>query len=425
MNAAMRFAPLGILLSALGILLLKAGAGVPDWSFDTARDLPYLPWLALLFALGAASYALAARLHLDPVPLSIAYVLLSVGLSEIARLRPELFAAQLRWASVGIVLWGAAVFAWKHWRRLLDYPYVLGLLTTGVLILPLLFGVSIGGNRNWLMFGAFSVQPSEFGKILLIFFLAAYLADHLAVLTLPARRVFFLHLPPVRFIAPLIALWGLSVLMFVIARDLGSALLFFGMAVIMTYMGTGRKSYVFLAGLFILLAAALSYACFGHVRVRFDIWLHPWADPNGMSYQVVQSLFAVGTGGVWGTGFAEGHPNLIPEVHTDFVFAAIAEELGLVGAAFVLVNFALLFWRGSRIAMGLSRPQESLLAAGCAVSLLLQAFIITAGVTKLLPLTGITLPFISYGGSSMSASFILIGILTALSGENQEARTDG
>ena len=240
MNAAMRFAPLGILLSALGILLLKAGAGVPDWSFDTARDLPYLPWLALLFALGAASYALAARLHLDPVPLSIAYVLLAVGLSEIARLRPELFAAQLRWASVGIVLWGAAVFAWKHWRRLLDYPYVLGLLTTGVLILPLLFGVSIGGNRNWLTFGAFSVQPSEFGKILLIFFLAAYLADHLAVLTLPARRVFFLHLPPVRFIAPLIALWGLSVLMFVIARDLGSALLFFGMAVIMTYMGTGR-----------------------------------------------------------------------------------------------------------------------------------------------------------------------------------------
>ena len=425
MNAAMRFAPLGILLSALGILLLKAGAGVPDWSFDTARDLPYLPWLALLFALGAASYALAARLHLDPVPLSIAYVLLAVGLSEIARLRPELFAAQLRWASVGIVLWGAAVFAWKHWRRLLDYPYVLGLLTTGVLILPLLFGVSIGGNRNWLTFGAFSVQPSEFGKILLIFFLAAYLADHLAVLTLPARRVFFLHLPPVRFIAPLIALWGLSVLMFVIARDLGSALLFFGMAVIMTYMGTGRKSYVFLAGLFILLAAALSYVCFGHVRVRFDIWLHPWADPNGMSYQVVQSLFAVGTGGVWGTGFAEGHPNLIPEVHTDFVFAAIAEELGLVGAAFVLVNFALLFWCGSRIAMGLSRPQESLLAAGSAVSLLLQAFIITAGVTKLLPLTGITLPFISYGGSSMSASFILIGILTALSGENQEARTDG
>ena len=301
---------------------------------------------------------------------------------------------------------------------------MLGAATTVVLLLPLLFGVSIGGNKNWLAFGSFSVQPSEFGKILLIFFLAAYLADHLTVLTLPARRVFFLHLPPVRFIAPLVALWGLSVLMFVIARDLGSALLFFGMAVLMTYMGTGRKSYVFLAGLFILAAAAASYALFGHVRVRFDIWLHPWADPNGMSYQVVQSLFAIGSGGVWGAGFAEGHPNLIPEVHTDFIFAAIAEEFGLIGAVLILMVYALLFWRGTRIAMSLPRVQEMLLAAGCAASLLLQAFIITAGVTKLLPLTGITLPLVSYGGSSMAASFVLIGILTALSGTAREV-SDG
>ena len=241
------------------------------------------------------------------------------------------------------------------------------------------------------------------------------------MLTLPARRFLFLHLPPVRFIAPLIVLWGLAVLMFVIARDLGAALLFFGMAVLMTYMGTGRKSYVFLAGLFILAAAAFSYALFGHVRVRFDIWLHPWADPNGMSYQVVQSLFSIGTGGVWGTGFAEGHPLLIPEVHTDFIFAGIAEEFGLIGAVLVLMVYALLFWRGIRIAMGAARAAESLLAAGCATSLLLQAFIITAGVTKLLPLTGITLPFVSYGGSSMSASFILVGILTALSGEGRGA----
>ena len=157
------------------------------------------------------------------------------------------------------------------------------------------------------------------------------------------------------------------------------------------------------------------------MRVRFDIWLHPWADPNGMSYQVVQSLFAIGSGGIWGTGFAEGHPLLIPEVHTDFIFAAIAEEFGLFGAVLVLLVYALLFWRGSRIAMRLPHVQESLLAAGCAASLLLQAFIITAGVTKLLPLTGITLPFVSYGGSSMAASFILIGILTALSGEVKEA----
>ncbi|QNH54245.1 FtsW/RodA/SpoVE family cell cycle protein [Selenomonas timonae] len=421
MTAGLKFAPVGLLLCALGVLFLKQGAGQAGWVFDWHTQLAYLPWLALLICAGAASYVLAAQRRLDSVPLSLAYLLLAVGLAEIARLKPELFTAQLRWACVGIAFWALTVVLWEHLRNFLAYPYVLGIATTIILLLPLLFGVSIGGNTNWLAFGGFSVQPSEFGKILLIFFLAAYLADHRAVLTLPARRFLFLHLPPVRFIAPLVVLWGLAVLMFVIARDLGAALLFFGMAVLMTYMGTGRKSYVFLAGLFILVAAALSYALFGHVRVRFDIWLHPWADPNGMSYQVVQSLFAIGTGGIWGTGFAEGHPLLIPEVHTDFIFAAIAEEFGLIGAVFVLMCYALLFWRGSRIAMGVPRAEESLLAAGCAASLLLQAFIITAGVTKLLPLTGITLPFVSYGGSSMSASFILVGILTALSGERRGA----
>ena len=421
MTAGLKFAPVGLLLCALGVLFLKQGAGQAGWVFDWHTQLAYLPWLALLICAGAASYVLAAQRRLDSVPLSLAYLLLAVGLAEIARLKPELFTAQLRWACVGMAFWALTVVLWERLRNFLAYPYVLGIATTIILLLPLLFGVSIGGNTNWLAFGGFSVQPSEFGKILLIFFLAAYLADHRAVLTLPARRFLFLHLPPVRFIAPLVVLWGLAVLMFVIARDLGAALLFFGMAVLMTYMGTGRKSYVFLAGLFIVIAAALSYALFGHVRVRFDIWLHPWADPNGMSYQVVQSLFAIGTGGIWGTGFAEGHPLLIPEVHTDFIFAAIAEEFGLIGAVFVLMCYALLFWRGSRIAMGVPRAEESLLAAGCAASLLLQAFIITAGVTKLLPLTGITLPFVSYGGSSMSASFILIGILTALSRERRGA----
>ena len=322
---------------------------------------------------GAAGYILAARRHLDTVPLALAYTLLAVGLIEVARLKPDLFAAQLRWACVGTAAWMLVLLFWARLRRMLAYPYVLGAATTIVLLLPLLFGVSIGGNKNWLAFGAFSVQPSEFGKILLVFFLAAYLADHHAVLTLPARRVAFLHLPPVRFIAPLVALWGLSVLMFVIAHDLGAALFFFGMAVVMTYMGTGRKSYVFLAGVFILAAAALSYMLFGHVRVRFDIWMHPWADPNGMSYQIVQSLFAIGSGGVWGTGLSEGHPGLIPEVHTDFIFSAIAEEFGLIGAVFVLMAYALLFWRGIQIALRQARMEETLLAAGAAVALLLQA----------------------------------------------------
>jgi cell division protein FtsW (lipid II flippase) len=201
----------------------------------------------------------------------------------------------------------------------------------------------------------------------------------------------------------------------VVEKDLGSALLFFGIAVLMTYMATGNKSYVFLALSFFGIAAIISYMLFGHVRVRVAIWLNPWSDPNGMAYQVVQSLFAFGTGGVWGTGFGFGHPGFIPEVHTDFIYAAIAEEWGLIGALMVLLCYVLFFWRGVRIALKCRDSRAALLAAGCASLMLLQAFIIVAGVTKFLPLTGITLPFVSYGGSSLVSCFILLGILAALS----------
>ena len=269
------------------------------------------------------------------------------------------------------------------------------------------------------MLGPFSVQPSEFGKILIVLFLAAYLSDHRKVLSLPKRRLLFLQLPPLRFIAPLICIWSIAVLMFVVEKDLGSALLFFGIAVLMTYMATGSKSYVFLALLFMGLAATICYMGFAHVRVRFDIWLNPWQDPNGMAYQVVQSLFAFGTGGVWGTGFGYGHPGFIPEVHTDFIFAAIAEEMGLIASLMLMACYVMAFWRGICIALSCPQEKELLLAAGCSALLLMQAFIIIAGVTKFLPLTGITLPFISYGGSSMVSGFILLGMLLSLSKERK------
>ncbi|MCI6159609.1 MAG: FtsW/RodA/SpoVE family cell cycle protein, partial [Selenomonadaceae bacterium] len=306
---------------------------------------------------------------------------------------------------------------WGHIRRMLDYPYLLGIGCVLLLGLPLLFGTEIGGSKNWLVLGPVSIQPSEFGKILILFFLAAYLSDHRRVLTLPSHRFLMLRLPPLRFIAPLICIWGFAILMFVVERDLGSALLFFSIAVLMTYMATGSKSYVCLALSFFGAAAAVSYMLFSHVRVRVQIWLHPWSDPNGMAYQVVQSLFAFGTGGVWGTGFGFGHPGFIPEVHTDFIYAAIAEEWGLIGALMVFACYVLLFWRGVRIALRQREEKKMLLAAGVSSLLVLQAFIIIAGVTKFLPLTGITLPFVSYGGSSMLSCFILLGMLSSLSGE--------
>jgi len=405
---------LHLLLPPLGILLL--GTGVLLLAHRLTGDLLLLPWLAAVIV-GAffTQFILGRRDGTDLTLFPAAMLLASLGLIMIGRLKPALFLTQMRWLLLGLIVYLFLVFLGERFLRLLSYPYLLGVFCLLLLCSALFFGTEIGGSRNWIVFGPFAVQPSEFGKIIIIMFLAAYLTEHREVLTLPRHRLLWLKLPVLRFIAPLLLIWGIAILMFVVQRDLGSALLFFGIAVSMTYMATGRKSYVALAFAFFLGAAALSYSFFSHVRVRFNIWLDPWSDPSGSAYQVVQSLFALGSGGVWGAGFAHGHPNLIPEVHTDFIFAAIAEELGLLGSLGVMLVFALFFYRAIRIALACREETRMLLAAGIAVVFLLQAFIIIAGVTKFLPLTGITLPFVSYGGSSMIASFMLLGILTVLS----------
>ncbi|AEC00072.1 FtsW/RodA/SpoVE family cell cycle protein [Selenomonas sputigena] len=410
----MKEAKLHLLLPPLGILLL--GTGVLLLAHRLTADLLLLPWLAAVIV-GAffTQFILGRRDGTDLTLFPAAMLLASLGLIMIGRLKPALFLTQMRWLLLGLIVYLVLVFLGERFLRLLSYPYLLGVFCLLLLCSALFFGTEIGGSRNWIVFGPFAVQPSEFGKIVIIMFLAAYLTEHREVLTLPRHRLLWLKLPVLRFIAPLLLIWGIAILMFVVQRDLGSALLFFGIAVSMTYMATGRKSYVALAFTFFLGAAALSYSFFSHVRVRFNIWLDPWSDPSGSAYQVVQSLFALGSGGVWGAGFAHGHPNLIPEVHTDFIFAAIAEELGLLGSLGVMLVFALFFYRAIRIALACREETRILLAAGIAVVFLLQAFIIIAGVTKFLPLTGITLPFVSYGGSSMIASFMLLGILTVLS----------
>ena len=409
--------PLGILLAGLGVLCLKGHAiGAAGKVLESA----VLPYLLVCLAEALILQFLLWRKKYDFILLPLVLMLCSVGLVEIARLKPELMVPQLRWLCVAQAVLLILLRFWKQIREMLSYPYLLGLTCVVVLGLPMLFGTEIGGSRNWLVFGPFSLQPSEFGKILILFFLAAYLSDHRHVLSLPSMRLGPLCLPPMRFIAPLVCIWGAAVLMFVVERDLGLALLFFGMAVLMTYMATGSKTYVFLAMLFIGLAAGISYMAFGHVRVRFDIWLDPWQDPNGMAYQVVQSLFSFGTGGIWGTGFGFGHPGFIPEVHTDFIYAAIAEEWGLMGTLSVLFCYVLLSFRGISLALQCEQEKELLLAAGCSMLLLLQAFVIIAGVTKFLPLTGITLPFVSYGGSSLVSGFIELGLLLSLSLRRQE-----
>lgn len=402
-----------LLAFGLGVLALRSSqAGVTQ---SVLQPLAYLPWVAAVAAAAMFLQAMLLRCRVSPWLLPFSFFFASVGLVEIARLKPILFIPQLRWLLIGMTAFLVVLRCGRSIVELTSYQYMLGLSCLVLLALPLLFGTEIGGSRNWLVLGPVQVQPSEFSKILLVLFLSAYLADHEEVLTSEKHHFLLFRLPPLRFIAPLLCIWGMAILMFVVARDLGSALLFFGIAVFMTYMATGSRSYVFIALLVFVAAAAASYALFGHVRVRFDIWLNPWADPNGMAYQVVQSLFAFGSGGVWGTGFAHGHPGLIPEVHTDFIFAAIAEELGLIGSLTLLLGYAVFFLIGIRSALSGETMERILLSAGASVVFLLQAFIIMAGVTKFLPLTGITLPFVSYGGSSMVSSYLLLGLLAVLS----------
>ena len=297
---------LSFLLLAFGLGVLALRSSQTGVTQSVLQPLAYLPWVAAVAAAAMFLQAMLLRCRVSPWLLPFSFFFASVGLVEIARLKPILFIPQLRWLLIGMTAFLVVLRCGRSIVELTSYQYMLGLSCLVLLALPLLFGTEIGGSRNWLVLGPVQVQPSEFSKILLVLFLSAYLADHEEVLTSEKHHFLLFRLPPLRFIAPLLCIWGMAILMFVVARDLGSALLFFGIAVFMTYMATGSRSYVFIALLVFVAAAVASYALFGHVRVRFDIWLDPWADPNGMAYQVVQSLFAFGSGGVWGAGFAHG-----------------------------------------------------------------------------------------------------------------------
>lgn len=351
----------------------------------------------------------------DPLLLPIAIALVGFGLIMILRLKPALFLVQATWSVIGLICYFVTKILFRNLEKFAHYKYICGILGISLLLAAILFGVDIGGNKNWVIIGPIRFQPSEFARIFIVLFLAAYLAERHELLALTTRRYGPIELPHPRFIAPLIAIWGLAMIMFIIQRDLGSALLYFGVTILMAYMASGRLSYVILGLIMFLGGSILCYQFYPHVRIRVDIWLNPWTDPNGRAFQIVQSLFALGSGGILGSGLTYGFPDLIPEVHTDFIFAAIGEELGLIGASAVLLFYIILVYRAFRISMTCRKPFSTLVAGGLAIATGLQVFIIIGGVTKFFPLTGITLPFISYGGSSMVANFILLGILSAVS----------
>ncbi|SFL87397.1 FtsW/RodA/SpoVE family cell cycle protein [Pelosinus propionicus] len=351
----------------------------------------------------------------DPLFLPLASLLVGIGLIIILRLKPELFMLQVMWVGVGLVAFLISAILAKRLEQIAYFKYICGFIGVGLLLSAILFGVDIGGNKNWIIMGPVRFQPSEFAKIFIVLFLAAYLSERRELLTLATKHYGPFVLPHPRFIAPLIAVWSLGMLMFVLQRDMGAALLYFGLAIIMTYMVSGRSSYVIIGMIAFLVGSVICYHLYSHIQLRVDIWLNPWSDPSGGAYQIVQSLFALGSGGIMGSGLTYGFPTMIPEVHTDFIFAAIGEEMGLIGAGAVILLYILMIYRAFRTSLLSLMPFSMMVAAGLAVSMALQTFLIIAGVIKFFPLTGITLPFISYGGSSIVSNFILLGMLFSIS----------
>lgn len=357
----------------------------------------------------------------DPVFLPVATLLTGLGFAVIWRLDQDLAVAQTSWLLFGLVLFAVTLIVIRDHRQLDAYTYTIGLLGIALLLLPILPGIGqeVRGARLWVDLGPLRFQPAEIGKVLIVIFLASYLNARKELLAVATRRLGPIALPEPKHLAPLLLAWGLSLVILFLQKDLGSSLLFFGLFVVMLWVATSRGAYLLLGLLLFAIGSFLAYQAFGHVQDRVTIWLHA-LDPRLLqdeSFQIAQSLFALGTGGIAGTGLGQGHPDFIPDAHTDFVFSAIGEELGLLGATAVLMLFVLLLARGFRAAIARSEADGfgQLLAAGLSTIVALQSFVIIGGVTRLIPLTGITLPFVSYGGSSLVANFVLLALLIRVS----------
>ena len=397
------------------------------------------PLLAYLAALGLCHLAFVVTgRRTDQVLLPVVGLLGGISLLFMNRLPQDLVQQQvgpleltlgplqLLWLllSLAVLTVLAIVVRNDSWLRSYKYSWAVA----GVLLLLLVFalGEEVNGARLSLRLGPLAGQPSELLKIILVVFLAGYLAEYRPLLAGTSLRLGVLRLPPLPYLLPMLAMWGVALAVVVVQRDLGAALLFFGVFLALLYLATQRASFVALGVALAVVGAVLLYLLQAHVRTRFQIWVDPFATAQGSGYQVVQALYAFGRGGILGTGLGAALPAVsggvpVPAVHTDFVFTGLAEELGTTGALAILGLYLVLAERGLRIAAGAADDFRALLAAGLTLVIVLQAAIISAGNLKLIPLTGVTLPFVSYGGSSLLASGICVGLLLALSDAGVEA----
>jgi cell division protein FtsW (lipid II flippase) len=360
--------------------------------------------------------------HSDVLLLPIVALLTGIGLVMIFRLTYDVEGAknlattQAIWILVGSGTLFLIVLLFRNYHRLFDYKYLLALGAVALIASTFTpFGYEVNGARLWVAIGPVNFQPSEFARIALVIFFAGYLAEKRDVMTATSRTFLRIQIPALKYFGPVALVWAASLGLLVFEKDLGSSLLFFAVPLLMLYAATGRIAYVLLGGVLFSIGSLVTYLLFGHVQLRVQSWLDPWEDPDGAGFQILQSIFNIADGGLTGTGLGAGFSQTIPEVETDFIFSAIASELGLLGATAVLLAFLAFVYRGIKISLLAGDESSKLLAFGLTTMFALQTLVIVGGVTKAIPLTGITLPFVSYGGSSVVGSFILTALLLVVS----------
>jgi peptidoglycan glycosyltransferase len=410
-------------VAAIALTGFVAVAAAETTTFD--RSQIFIPIAFVVMVVLLHAFLAAHGLRGDQLLMPMAACLTVVGLVLVQRLASNLLLNQLSWTLIAAGAFIAVILIPKDLTALARFKWTWALLGVALLISPLLpvIGREVNGARIWIGFGRVTFEPWEAVKILMVVFFAAYLEEYREVIA-NTRRIGPLPIPPLPYLVPILAMWAFAMLVVIFEKDLGAALLFLGIFLAMLYLATGEAFYTLIGIALLLVGGFVVYHAFGHVQVRVDTWLRPFSEDLRFDagYQIVQGLFALGNGGLFGAGLGNGMPDRIPVVWSDFVFNAFAEETGLAGALVLLALYLLFVYRGMLIALRAPTPFLQLLAAGLSFIVAFQTLVIVGGNARLIPLTGVTLPFVAYGGSSLVTNWMLVGLLLRVSDVTARAR---